>query len=212
MQKKYLMNQIETENTEIEIKISINDNDFAHLQEWLSVNAEYIGKSKQKDYYFDNPSNSWFIAHNDGYRYALKYLRVRSSDDGNSICFKNWTSNNASNASELYCYDVEIPIADSKPYILFFEALGFTDKTIIKKIRQSYVYGDFAISIDTTQDLGTFVEFEIKKRRHKNPEDEYKKIQEFIKAVGLKRFTIQKHGFVILAWNRDFPFLNNTNK
>lgn len=194
-------------NEEIEIKIKLNQQNLNYLKQWLKENARYNGESPQEDHYFDNPENSWFKIHEEGYKYALQYLRVRISPSGNSICFKNWDTNNQSTGSMgLYCQDYEVPISDPHNHIKLLESIGFTDRTTIKKTRQSYLYEVFEIAIDTAKGIGTFVEFEIKNRMHNSANLEYKRVLKFIKDIGLRDFKIQKQGFIILAWNPDFNF------
>lgn len=191
---------------EIEIKIKISDKELEILMKSLSQNAEFFCENLQEDYYFNNPNHSWFLEHQDGYRYALKYLRVRISAYGDTICFKDWeTASYAGNAG-LYCKDIETHISDGHVMISLLEQIGFTDRTKFKKYRKSYIYTDFEISIDTVDGLGTFVEFEVKKRKYQDPHAEYERILEFIKELGIKNYTIQKQGFIILLWNPGFAF------
>ena len=168
---------IENTDTEIEIKVKLDKFNFNSLQEWLKVNAQYLGKTIQEDYYFDNPDNSWFKIHEEGYKYALKYLRVRITDQGNSMCYKDWETSDCKGKSGFYCKDLEIPISDTKKHILLLESIGFTDKTKIKKHRKSYLYEDFIIDIDTVKDIGTFIEFEVRNKIYNNPKTEYNRIK-----------------------------------
>lgn len=206
MSKSNLISPIENLGTEVEIKIKVDETNFIHLQKWLNNNAEYLSEIVQEDYYFNNPDNSWFKMHEEGYKYALKYLRIRVTDRGSSICYKDWNTSENDGKSGLFCKDLEMPIPNTEKYILLLESIGFTEKTKIKKSRKSYIYKDFLIDVDTVKNVGTFIEFEVNNKIHDNPKAEYKRLENFIKNLGLTNFTIQKQGFIILAWNPNFNF------
>ena len=203
-EQQNISNSLQQLNEEIELKLCLDDDVLSHLYEWLSRNACFLGKVMQTDYYFNNPNQSWFKTHPEGYKYALKYLRIRLTDKGDYICYKDW--NQCSGSEVTYCKDIESPITNPEKHIQIIEQLGYTEKTIIHKLRESYRYDDLQIDIDKVNALGTFVEFEIKKRKYKNAEDEYQRIIDFIKQIGISHFRIQKQGFVILAWNPGFDF------
>lgn len=84
--------QHNTQNVEIEIKIKASIKTTEHINTWLKENAIFQSEMVQEEYYLDNPNDSWFLQHESGYRYALKYLRVRITQSGASICFKGWVS------------------------------------------------------------------------------------------------------------------------
>lgn len=195
---------------EIEIKLSLDEYDYMHLQNWLSSSAQFLYQLDQVDIYFNNPDNSWMRIHKEGYRFALKYLRVRITDKGSSVCFKDWETGANKGECGVYCRDVELKISDPISQIALLENIGFSEKTEIRKNRTSYCYRDVLIEIDHSPGLGTFVEFEVRKRKHSLPEDEYEHLRQFIDSLGLRNFKVQKHGFIILAWNPDIDFANNT--
>lgn len=68
MSTKQNKQELQKLNEEIELKIKLDNYNFHHLQEWLQLNATYIGKTEQEDYYFDNPGASWCKLHPQGYQ------------------------------------------------------------------------------------------------------------------------------------------------
>ena len=83
---------VASNNEEIEVKIKLTDSGVDSLTQWLSTHAVYKDKVLQEEYYLDNPKDSWFLEHDEGYRYALKYLRVRFTKHGDFVCYKDWES------------------------------------------------------------------------------------------------------------------------
>lgn len=73
---------------EIEIKIQISPEQREQLQKWLDKNAEFTGEKQHVEYYLDNPENSLRFEHKLGYIDASHYLRVRTTEKGDSICLK----------------------------------------------------------------------------------------------------------------------------
>lgn len=196
----------EQSSQEIEIKLSLDASDYLRLQEWLSSSAKFMDQTDQLDIYFNNPRDSWMRRHEDGYKYALKYLRVRVSDEGSSMCFKDWETTGSKGKCGVYCRDIEFSIADPVSQVAMLENIGYTETTEIRKSRTSYSHGDFRIDIDHCPGVGTFVEFEVKERKYDSPEKEYERLQEFVDGLGLKSPKKQNQGFIVLAWNPGVDF------
>lgn len=198
----------QNDNQEIEIKVKISEKALSTLKLLLSSNAEYKGEFIQNEYYLDNPDNSWFLQHKTGYKYANKYLRVRMTKKGDWVCFKNWEASDTAEGYGTYCKDIEYQVSSGEKAISLFQAIGYTDITSFKKIRSSYIYKGIEISIDTVEDLGTFVEFEIKERKFIDPAAEYQRLISFLeKDLQITKYKLQKQGFIIMLLNPDFQFV-----
>src|SRR5438105_2955625 len=98
---------------EIEIKFKITDEQLHHLQGWLQKNAEFKGQLHHVEYYLNNPAQTFFFQHPQGYKDASNYFRVRFTDKGDSVCLKcfdvNMETGRALNIGE---YETEV--ADGK--------------------------------------------------------------------------------------------------
>lgn len=196
-----------TNNEEIEVKIKVADDATEMITAWLQKNAEFKYKVTQEEYYLDNPNSSWFRRHQSGYRYALQYLRVRFTKNGDSVCFKDWETGDMPGAAGLFCKDIEYKVNCGKQALALFKSLGFTDVTKFYKLRETYICQDIEISIDTVEGLGCFIEFEIKVRQHEDQNHEYNRLISFIETdLGITCYKIQKQGFIVLLWNTDFEF------
>ena len=194
-------------NEEIEIKIQVSSENEQYLLTWLQKNACFKGQILQREYYLDNPKNSWFLRHELGYRYALKYLRVRFTKNGDFVCFKNWETGEKPGEAGLFCKDIEYQVSSGEQAVMLFQSLGFTDITKFSKLRRAYHYHDFEISIDSVDGLGTFFEFEIKNRQYAQQAKEYHRLISFIENdLKLSSYKVQKQGFIVLLWNLDFAF------
>jgi len=62
---------------------------------------------------------------------------------------------------------------------------SFGIKTVVKKQRQLYLYNDTRIHIDTVEQLGAFIEFEVPV--NSGEEDAHKKMQFLVDRFGLKK-------------------------
>jgi len=189
---------------EIEIKLKLDENNLIILERWLKDNAIYTQEDTQEEYYLNPQDLSWFKTHPEGYKYALQYLRVRISPFGDTLCYKDWTSSVNSDATALYCTEKEVNITDGYKMLELLKCLGYSNCTTFKKRRQNFTYNNIEISIDTVDNLGVFVEFEIKKRTYKEDLEEYAALKNFINSIGFSKYHIQTQGFIILLWNPDF--------
>ena len=206
-QKSSNINTQSNKNEEIEVKIRVVDSISEKITAWMKKNAEFKYRITQEEYYLNNPNSSWFRTHQSGYRYALQYLRVRFTKNGDSVCFKNWETSDKQGEAGLFCKDIEYKVNCGKQALALFKSLGFTDTTKFYKLRETYVYQDIEISIDTVEGLGCFIEFEIKVRQHEDQKYEYNRLISFIENdLAISDYKIQKQGFIILLWNPNFEF------
>src|SRR5690606_28145876 len=73
---------------EVELKIFLSDDDRSKLLKWLKDSAKYVGDENHQEIYFDNPNSSFLFESFDGLQDAEKYLRVRKTKEGESVCLK----------------------------------------------------------------------------------------------------------------------------
>ena len=198
---------VASNNEEIEVKIKLTDSGVDSLTQWLSTHAVYKDKVLQEEYYLDNPKDSWFLEHDEGYRYALKYLRVRFTKHGDFVCYKDWETGPQKGVAGLYCKDIEYKVPSGEQALALFNSLGYTDITKFSKTRKSFHYKDFEIAVDSVEGLGVFFEFEVKNRLYDDQHAEYQRLISFIENdLGISNYTIQKQGFIVLLWNTQHDF------
>jgi uncharacterized protein YjbK len=96
---------------EVEIKIQITEEQMELLSSWLSTNAQDKGETRQVEYYINNPDNS-FCFDNDGMKDANAYLRIRTTDKGDSICLKKFHPDPEKPGRHTHCDEYESDVKD----------------------------------------------------------------------------------------------------
>lgn len=188
---------------EVEIKIKIDTKEQELFKKWLALNAKSYGILKITDYYLDNSKSSFYSDSKKGYKEALNFLRVRATDKGSFITFKK---RDVDQDGETLCVnEVETGVADENKTIEIFKLLNFTAVTKIKKQRSVYVYDIFEIVFDEVEELGNFVEIELK-----NYSGEVKpgiqKIYDLLKSIGINKFIQYDYGYITIYLNSKYDF------
>lgn len=187
-------------NKEIEIKIKIDQVSHDRLLAWLKVHATYEGVLALTDYYLNDPDKPFFFTKSDGEIDALTYLRIRESKTENQLCLKHVHRDEKTNKA-LYCDEHEITITSVAQALELFKALGYTHVTKVEKRREVYRYSFFEIVSDTVQDLGDFVEIELKKPVD-SPHVGHELIESFLHSIGITEYTQLQQGYVRMLWNK----------
>ena len=185
-------------NKEIEVKIQITEDDLGKLKEWLGENAEFTGSVTQTDYYLNNPKAPFFYASDYRGKDCDDYLRIRKTDKKNYLCLKR--IHRGEKGEPLYCDEYEVVVDDAEKTLQLMKVSGFTDITVLAKQRSTYLYDIFEVAIDTVQDLGVFVEVELKKEVDGH-EVGYQLIYAALKEIGVTKFKLQPQGYVHQLWN-----------
>ncbi len=190
-------------NKEIEIKIQINSEQLNVLKLWLDKNAKFVGQLEHEEYYLDNPNDSFLFTAPQGYKDAHKYFRVRMTSDGDSACFKKFYFDE--NGKSTHCDETEVKLVDGKQTLQLLEAIGFTDQTLMHKVRKTYIIDGYEIVIDNVKNLGIFVEIEIK-HQVDDVRLALQRINELLKIIGIAKFKKQERGYVSMLWNPNYDF------
>jgi predicted adenylyl cyclase CyaB len=191
---------------EIEIKFQLDSLALARVRTLLDTNGSFQKEAQHCETYFDNPAKSYIIENPDGFRDAHEFLRVRHTNKGDSVCYK--VSRLDDQGKPLYRDEFETTVGDANTMITVFEKLGFTNKTILQKTRRTYQMGDFEIVIDDVQDLGTFLEVELKCEAS-DPQAGVAMIKTFLRdQLGLSTIIHFNCAYLHIAWNPDYPFGN----
>jgi len=193
-------------NKEIEIKFTLSDTQFVQLKQWLEANAQYVREEKQEELYFNNPepSQTFYFKSKHGYIDALKALRVRKTNKGDTVCYK-YSNIDKNTGKILYKNECETKVPDGKVFVEIFENMGFTDKIQVKKTRNIYTSGDFEIVIDNVEKLGTFVEVELK-REYADAQAGIAAINNFIKSMGITSYMQFNRSYIHMFTNPGYNF------
>jgi len=209
MQKTVPATKATTATTqEVEIKIKTTPALLKKIEAWLKKNATFQGEELHRELYLDNPNATFFFTRPDGEKDALKYLRVRWLDlqQGfkGSVCFKDWYEDE--NGRTTHCDEFETKVADPDMMLALFERLGYTHKTVTAKKRKKFRFKEYEIVVDEVQDLGTFVEIEMKKQVSDFKAALHELEMFLVKKIGITEYWIQTRGYASSFRNPDFEF------
>lgn len=135
------------ETIETEIKLKVNENEYNRILNLIKSNSKFINEENQSATYY-NPYN---VDMKD------KWLRIRS--EGNKTILNLKIDNDFK-----YCEEYEVSIDNEINLKQIFKYLNFKKIAVVNKTRNKYLYKDkYEFSFDNVDDLGTFVEIEVKK-------------------------------------------------
>jgi predicted adenylyl cyclase CyaB len=121
-----------------------------------------------------------------------EWLRLRNENGKYSINYKNWHS--TKNGKAYSCDEFETHIDDLNTIKKLFTALDIKPLVKVDKIRKTWNYKEYEISIDIVEKLGTFVEIEFKGKsnNHKKITDD---MIEFLKKLGVGKIQRDYQGY-----------------
>lgn len=138
---------------EIEIKFSLKNSEETLL--FLQQHGEFVKETFQKDTYFVPPHKNYVTA-----KPITERLRIRESDKGNNIHYKNRAMKDG--VSQDYCDEYEIHIDSAEDAKKIFGVLDIKPIIIVNKKRKLFTYKRVEIAVDEVDELGRFIEFEAK--------------------------------------------------
>jgi len=177
----------------IEIEIQVNIENVQPLLSFLETEGTFKHEIRQVDEYF-SPAHDDFLA----LRPVSRWLRIRQTEKGNSLNYKNWYFDEAGKSSN-YCDEFETKIEDVAATKKILEALNFKNIVIVDKTRKIWEFEDFEIAIDSVKDLGNFVEIEyIGKDENIDPKKVTKEMITFLKSLEVGKITRNHVGYPFL--------------
>ncbi len=141
----------------------------------VSLGAIHKETLKQEDEYFQHPVRDF--AKTD------EALRLRKENNRTFLTYKGPKAGGPVKTRE----ELEIPVEPSIRGILL--KLGFTPVASVKKIRRTYIFQKFAVSIDEVEGLGLFLEAEAQQPAEK---------EEFFEL--LKNFGVKQHDAILASY------------
>lgn len=189
---------------EIEIKMQLTSVELDILKAWLKEKSRFVRSIHHIEYYLNNPKFS-FHFDRDGLKDSNDYLRIRMTEKEDSVCLKKFFPDPNVPGRHTHCDEYETEVKDGKVLLELMAQLGYTDVTIIDKIREEYMYLDFEVVIDDVKDLGTFVEIELKKDCE-DVKAGHKEIKDFIKILGITKYKELYRGYVSMFWNPSIDY------
>ncbi len=163
--------------SDIEIEIQVKIENKGALLDFLKKNGKFIGKNHQADEYFNAPHRDFI-----GVRPVNEWLRLRDSDGKFSINYKFWHRDK--DGKSQYCDEYETVVGDIKKLRKMLAALGFQPLVKVDKTRQTWIYKNYEVGIDSIKGLGDFVEVEFKGSSVKSPKQINADMVGFLKRAG----------------------------
>ena len=157
-----LINGNGNSDTELEIKIKVNQDEYERILDLISKESKHLkDETHLATYYLTqtmDDKNEW--------------LRIRRENDNVILNFKKKDND--------VIYEYEVGIDNEKNLQTIFELLGFKKDCEVNKKRKAYLYKNkYEVSFDDVDNLGLYVEFELKKYE-KEYNEEY---QDLIKLL-----------------------------
>jgi len=182
-------------NTEIEIKISLDKNEFLRVKEKLNEVAKFAEESHQIDEYF-TPANRNFVEP----KFPFEWLSIRKRGDKTILNYKHYHPENVEITT--HCDEFESEIKNKDKLEKIFSALDFKKLIIVEKKREIYMYNDeFEIALDDVKELGYFIEIEAIKD-FGNVMVTRKQLFEFAKKMGIDVSKTEKRGYPYLLMKK----------
>ena len=161
-------------NIEIEFKIKVNRIKFNELLKKIKDDSIFVREEDQIATYF-KPNFR---------KFNNEWLRVRKENNNNVL---NYKKKNESGDIEEY----EVLIDNYEKLKSIFNYLGLEDTLVVSKHRISYLYKDkYEISFDEVDNLGLYVEIEVKKYNYEN-EKERELLIDLIKELDINMSDIE---------------------
>lgn len=145
------------ENIEIEIKVEVSQDTFESFRSFLKKKAQFVKGSFQTDEYF-TPQHRNFLSP----EYPYEWLSIRERSNKVILNYKHWYPENEEKST--HCDEFEVELSNYANMSRIFEALDIKSLCKVIKEREIYNYNDeFEISMDKVEELGYFIEIEVKK-------------------------------------------------
>jgi predicted adenylyl cyclase CyaB len=187
---------------ELEIKISLNEDDLKMVESWLFTYADFIKEEDHLEIYLNNPGKSFKFINDEGVVDAADYLRIRKSGGEASMTLKNWHPNPEKPGQFTHCDETEFEVSDFDECLEMMKRLGFTDNSTMTKNRRKFVTKNkkFEIVIDELKELGMFMEVELKED-FEDPKEGFSRIKSLLKEIGFEKVQEFKRGYISMIWN-----------
>jgi len=177
-------------NIEIEIQVKIENSQ--PLLGFLQKNAEFKGEKRQIDEYL-TPAHRDFLA----VRPVKEWLRLRNTEGDYSVNYKNWHYDE--NGKSNHCDEYKTEIKDFDQVKKILDALNFKSLAVVDKLRKTWAYKDYDISMDTVEGLGDFVEIEyVGKDGKADPKKIADEMVNFLKEIGCGKIEKNYKGYPFL--------------
>lgn len=155
---------------EVEVKFRLNDDS---IEEVLRERARLIIEKRELDTYFNSPWRD--------FKETDEAFRLRVDNEGASFTYKGPKLDSKTKSRE----ELKLDIVNPEGAFQLLKKLGFYVAGNVSKTRRIFQLGEFIISLDKVDGVGSFIEIEVQAERHEL-EGKRKKIFELAKEFGFK--------------------------
>jgi adenylate cyclase class 2 len=157
---------------EIELKVKVPSLDPVRHQ-LVGHNARFSGRIHEHDVYYNAPHRDFGVTD--------EAVRVRYTDDHAVITYKGAkTGSSGLKARE----ELNTAVESGEVFEAILDRLGFTRTAEVNKWRENYQLDNTAVSLDSVDELGTFVEIEVLAER--DDKAAAAQIQRISKEIGVQ--------------------------
>ncbi len=174
---------------EIEIKIKLTKEKFNEMKKYFEDNGKFIKNVEQKDEYFTTKFEDFTKE-----KYPYKWLSIRERGDKKILNYKHFYPEKEE--IHTYCDEYEVNIDNTDKLNKIFQELNIYSFALIHKYRCIYLYKNdkYEVSLDEVENLGFFIEIEVKKIES-SYEEERKLLDIEAKNLNLNLDDIDQRGY-----------------
>lgn len=134
------------DNLELEVKLKVDELESNRILKLIRNDSVYLGEEQHNAIYYESTLR----------KFDKEYLRIRKENNLYVLNYKRNTDRNL-------CEEYETIVDNAENMSLILEHLDLIKKAEINKKRQKYLYKQkYEFSFDAVQDIGFFVEIEVK--------------------------------------------------
>lgn len=172
---------------EIEIKLKVKNLD--ELEKKLKDSGCVFGKSfKQHDVIYSDKNNSRKF---DEPVEGNVSIRIRYDEDSTKLTLKQQKS------YQMDCLEYETEIKEPKVFDGILRVLGWTPECEVYKTRKKGKLGNYEVSLDKVEKLGSFVELEMLTDDNANPQKAREELFKVMGKFGLSKADEETDGYDI---------------
>ena len=162
---------------EVEVKAIVKD--FEDVRKKLTqIGAVKIKTEHQSDVYYNAP-------HKD-FGETDEALRIRQIPENGKtraiLTYKGTKLDNVSKSRK----EIEVDVSDAENTALILENLDFRKAASVTKNRDIYHINEFIVTLDTVQNVGTYVEIETGAKEDEDTSESIRKIYDIYKQLGIE--------------------------
>lgn len=183
------------DDIEVEIKVSVSEEEFLKIKEKLKKIAKFVKITEQSDEYFDLANRSFLDV-----EYPFEWISIRKRGNKNILNFKRLYPPNSLEFT--HCDEFDVDVSDAQKLAKIFSLIDIKSLVVVDKTREVYNYKDeIEVDLDYIKELGYFIEIEALKH-FGDIEETRKKIFEFATLLDIDLSNKVNRGYPYLLMKK----------